>query len=169
APHDDPVRIWAFVVAIDVYQHSQIKNLGGCVSDGDDFCDYLTNTLRVPGNQTVRLTNERATRTHIIDTFFSHLIHNPNIERGDAIIIYYAGHGDRRSAPSSWNTTDGRLNMVELICAHDEGMPDEGGQPIIGIPDRTFGGLMRRLAHEKGDNIVAIFDCCHSGGMHRSG
>ncbi|KAH9931363.1 uncharacterized protein B0H18DRAFT_1142189 [Fomitopsis serialis] len=59
--------------------------------------------------------------------------------------------------------------MVELICPHDEGMPDEGGRPTIGIPDRTFGGLMRRLAHEKGDNVVAIFDCCHSGGMHRSG
>ncbi|TFY58544.1 hypothetical protein EVJ58_g6350 [Rhodofomes roseus] len=44
---------------------------------------------------------------------------------------------------------------------------DGSDEMAFGIPDRTFKGLMRRLAYKKGDNIVAIFDCCHSGGVTR--
>jgi len=153
-------------VAVNIYAHTEAQSLRGAVNDSDDFYDLLTNTLNVPSSHIVRLSDEEATRTRILDVFFSHLINNPAIERGDTIVFYYAGHGDRRIAPAGWNAA-GSPTMVELICPHDEGMRDHTGVPIVGIPSRTFRGLMRRLAHEKGDNIVAIFDCCHSGGMHR--
>ncbi|KAH9916712.1 caspase domain-containing protein [Fomitopsis serialis] len=165
APASSPV-IWAVLVAVNVYAHRGINALRGAVNDSSDFYDFLTNTLNVPSSNIIRLNDEEATRTRILDVFFRHLINNFAIERGDTIVFYYAGHGDRRIAPAGWNTT-GYPTMVELICPHDEGMQDHAGRPIVGIPSRTFGGLMRRLAHEKGDNIVAVFDCCHSGGMHR--
>ncbi|KAH9931361.1 caspase domain-containing protein [Fomitopsis serialis] len=166
---DDPIRhnrIWAVLVAVNTYAHREAKPLRGAVNDSDDFYDLLTITLKVHSSHIVRLSNEEATRTRILDVLFSHLINNSAIERGDTIVFYYAGHGDRRIAPAGWNAV-GYPTTVELICPHDEGMPDQAGRPIVGIPSRTFGGLMRRLAHEKGDNIMTVFDCCHSGGMHR--
>jgi len=168
APACHKPQVWAVLVSIDDYAHPGIVNLRGAVNDSDDAHDLLTKTLNVPPSHIVRLINKEATRTRILDVFFSHLIINPAIEHDDTLVFYYAGYGDRRSAPASWTTTGQPDDTVELICTHDEGMHDQEGNLIVGIPSRTFGGLMRRLAHEKGDNILAIFDCCHSGGMHRA-
>ncbi|KAH9923562.1 caspase domain-containing protein [Fomitopsis serialis] len=157
-------RIFALVIAIDEYKSGEIINLHGCIHDGDDFTKFLTETLHVPESRIVRLINVEATRARILDKFDKDLINNPLIHRGDPIVIFYAGHGDRRSAPLTWAAEN---NMIETICPHDERMPDEKGEIVNGIPDRTFDGLMRHLANEKGDNIIAVFDCCHSGGVMR--
>ncbi|KAH9923558.1 caspase domain-containing protein [Fomitopsis serialis] len=159
-----PSRLFALVIAIDQYQDVRINDLHGCTHDGTDFVRFLRDTLRVPPSRIVQLIDAEATRANILDAFRDQLINNRDIKHGDAMVIFYAGHGDRRAAPPAWAAED---NMVETICPHDEGIPDEQGQTIIGIPDRTFDGLMRCLAHEKGDNILAIFDCCHSGGVMR--
>ncbi|TFY51810.1 hypothetical protein EVJ58_g10370 [Rhodofomes roseus] len=160
-------RIWALLIGINDYKHSKITNLRGCTNDCNDFYAFLRDTLGVPPSQIVHLDNAAATRKHILKAFFDHLIDNPAVERGDAIVIYYAGHGDRRDAPASW-VAAGHADQVEMICPHDDGMLDTSGTPIFGIPDRTFEGLMRRLAYEKGDNIAVVLDSCHSGGMDRT-
>jgi len=154
-------RMFALVIAIDEYKNGKINNLQGCVYDGVDF---LTKMLHVPDSRLVKLTNADATRANILETFDKHLINNPHIDRGDPIVILYAGHGNRMKAPLNWAAEN---DMIETICPHDEQTHDEKEKMVHGIPDRTFDGLMRRLAYEKGDNILAIFDCCHSGGVMR--
>ena len=101
------------------------------------------------------------------------LIGHPDIERGDPIVIFYAGHGSQGEAPASWAAEN---NQFETICPYDVDVstlsslepPHEDTAPrgrlaalsgtgvIYGIPDRTFNGLMRRLAFVKGDNLVSI-------------
>jgi hypothetical protein len=76
---------------------------------------------------------------------------NSRIKKGDAMLFFYAGHGSRVEAPSGWLAGDG---MIETICPCDERTRDPNDDFIHGIPDRTIDGLMRRLAFQKGDNIV---------------
>ncbi|KAH9831963.1 caspase domain-containing protein [Rhodofomes roseus] len=163
-PEND-FRLFALIVAIDNYKNDAIFNLSGCVNDGNDFRAFLTDTLHVLPHRILSLSNENATRDAIIGAFVGHFIQNPAIRNGDAMVFFYAGHGARVEAPADW-LADG--DKIETIVAHDEGPSDAEGEVIYGIPDRTFDGLMRQLAHEKGDNITAIFDSCHSGGMARA-
>ncbi|TFY52767.1 hypothetical protein EVJ58_g9824 [Rhodofomes roseus] len=142
-------RLFGLLIGINDYKQSNITDLSGCKNDCDDVHAFLTNTLGAPASQIVRLEDAAATRTKIIEAFYSHFIDNPAIKRGDTIVIYYA-------------------DQVELICPHDDGMLDTIGKPVFGIPDRTIEGLMRRLAYEKGDNIAVVLDSCHSGGMDRT-
>jgi Caspase domain len=126
--------------------------------------------------------DKSATRKAILATFRKHLTTNDNITEGNTIIFYYAGHGSRVTAPNGWAATNGR---IETLCPYDDGMIDENGEAIHGIPDRTINLLLRELAAIKGDNIVrltafhpsaaadihcpffqtVIIDCCHAGEM----
>lgn len=136
------------------------------MNDALSFKKFLTKKLRVPDSHIVFLSNEFATRDSIITTFQKHLIENITIERGDAIIIFYAGHGGRVDAPEGWISTDGK---IETICPRDEWAPcphdntclicpfDDASRRrlVCGIPDRTINALLRRLADAKGDNVVS--------------
>ncbi|KAI0946425.1 hypothetical protein AcW1_009891 [Taiwanofungus camphoratus] len=156
-------RVFALIIAIDKYKNPD-DDLSGCENDGRKIESFLLDVLLVPPSHIVFLTNEGATRAAILSAFKSHLIDNEKIQKGDAIVFFYAGHGSRVQAPPQWLAEN---NMVETICPHDDG-EDIEGDLTPGIPDRTFDGLMRHLAHNKGDNIIAIFDSCHSGGMSRA-
>ncbi|KZT70667.1 hypothetical protein DAEQUDRAFT_764535 [Daedalea quercina L-15889] len=158
--------IFALVIGIDNYKNRTIPPLKGCALDAEAFVNFLGDTLHVPSDNIVILFNEEATRAAIIAAFRKHFLDNEGINAGDAMVLFYAGHGDRAVAPRGWVTSNG---MIEMICPYDAETTDEhSGKPIYGIPDRTLNSLMRHLAYKKGDNIVAIFDSCHSGGAFRN-
>lgn len=133
------------------YASNAIPNLKGCVNDAQTIRTFLINRFRIPEAQIAFLANEDATREAILETFQSHLIENPSIEMDDAIIIYYAGHGSRATAPNSWPSTDGK---IETLVPQDERAKTSEGEVIHGIPDRTINVLLGRLATAKGNNIV---------------
>lgn len=111
----------------------------------------LVERMQVPDSQIAFLTNELATRKAIISQFLTHLVENPGIERGDPILLYYAGRGSRAVPPSTWMFMS---NTVDTICPYDEWLEDPEGGFIAGIPDRTINALLRKLARVKGNNIV---------------
>ncbi|KZT03692.1 uncharacterized protein LAESUDRAFT_623760, partial [Laetiporus sulphureus 93-53] len=156
--------IFTLLVAIDKYKNHVIPPLTGCMNDGNNFKEFLETTLHVAQTHIKYLVNHEATRESILSAFKEHLIENNAIWAGDAIIFFYAGHGSRVVAPPQWSF---KQNFVEIIVPHDQGKT--GGHTIYGIPDYTFSALMCELALKKGDNITAIFDSCHSGGMARAG
>ncbi|KAF7376246.1 hypothetical protein MSAN_00039900 [Mycena sanguinolenta] len=156
---DPRCPVFAFIIGIDQYLSSAISDLKGCVNDAQAVKAYLTNRFHIPEAQVAFLANQDATRENILETFKSHLIDNSLVEKGDAIIIYYAGHGSRAKAPSPWPSTDGQ---VETLVPYDERARTPDGAVIHGIPDRTLNMLLSRLASAKGNNITVIFDCCHS-------
>lgn len=173
------------VALIQKYQHSDNFDLAGCVNDAKSMVAFLRDRLQVPEDHIAFLSDESATRGNIISTFSKHLTQNEEILEGDAMIVYYAGHGSRVPAPEGWQASDGQ---IETICPHDEGMQTADGKVITGIPDRTVNTLLRELAAKKGNNIVSnsilathcpcltvahsvksvIFDSCHSGGITRN-
>jgi len=143
--------MFGLIIGIDKYKSRDIQDLQGCKRDAQSMIDLLSHKFCVPSSHFLCLANERATRSAIIAGFQKHLIENNNIEQGDAIVIFYAGHGNRVAAPKGWIADNDR---VETICPHDERTIGRDGKEIFAIPDRTIGGLLRRLASVKGDNIV---------------
>jgi hypothetical protein len=145
--------MFGLFIAVDEYESQAIPKLRGCKTDARSMMEILTRRFHVPSANFLFLADERATRSAIISGFQKHLIENSNIQRGDAIEIFYAGHGSQTDAPRGWIADNGR---VETICPHDERSIGNDGKEIFGIPDRTIGGLLRNLATNKGDNIVRI-------------
>jgi hypothetical protein len=149
-------RLFGLIIGIDKYQSDEIRDLQGCKADAQSMVDLLSRKFHIWSSHFLCLANKRATRSAIIAGFQHHLLENNNIERGDAILIFYAGHGSQVTALPQWFADEGK---VETICPHDERTYDGNGKEIFGIPDRTIGGLLRKLCSFKGDNIVRM--TCH--------
>ena len=143
--------------------------------------DFLLN-LGVPSARIRNLHDSKATRAAIIDELKALSLYT-EIKEGDPILIYYAGHGDSADIPKGWVGSTGR---IELLAPYDYSSLKDGN-PMHGIPDRTFGALLSNLASLKGNNIVrqtlssvcllstnyptcqtVILDCCHSGSGSRN-
>ena len=155
----------------------------GAVHDADDMLSYLQVCLGVPSSQIRNLRDSEATRAAIIREIEAFSL-NDEITKGDAILIYYAGHGGSAVTPKGW--AGGSTGKIELLIPYDYSSSLEGGNHNLGIPDRVMGSCLSRLASKKGDNIVrqnfypswvcqlttcqtVILDCCHSGSGTRNG
>ncbi|KAJ6505615.1 caspase domain-containing protein [Mycena vulgaris] len=157
-------RVFALIIAIDKYAHDARWRLKECVNDANLIESFITTTFTTHSIR--RLDNEAATRQDILDNFQSHLIENTNINPGDTIIFYFAGHGSRVTAPVGWQSNDG---LIETICPYDQRTLVNGVvRGVPGIPDVTIAALLRELAHRGGSNITVILDCCYSGGATRA-
>lgn len=114
--------------------------------------------LGVPSSQIVFLADEKATQQEILKQFDQFLTKNADIQRDDAIVFYFAGHGSQPYAPQGWLTES---NKIETLCPHDVQTIGDDGKEVWGISDRAIDCLMRRLAFEKTDNIVSRPSCFH--------
>ncbi|KIM22184.1 hypothetical protein M408DRAFT_28909, partial [Serendipita vermifera MAFF 305830] len=155
--------LFALIIGIDQYKSAALDDLGGAVADAKAVKSYLETTLGVPESQIQTLYNTEATRDAIVDNILA-LQTNPSIKKGDAILIFYAGHGGTGKAPAGW---DAGGSEIQILLSHDAIYEGKDGM-VYGIPDRTMASLLGKLAHEKSDNITVIFDCCHSGSLTRN-
>ncbi|KDN42637.1 hypothetical protein RSAG8_06594, partial [Rhizoctonia solani AG-8 WAC10335] len=160
---NERIPLFALVVGINDYQTKH--KLAGAVADADAFSAYLLDDLSIPNNQITNLRDKDATRVEIIRSLKS-LQTNPSIKYGDAIVVYYAGHGSNIKASPGWDTAspgwDTGGEMIQALVPQDAGLTGGSNTRIYPIPDRTIAALLNELADAKGDNITVIFDCCHS-------
>ena len=145
-----PLRLFALIIGINEYK-SPIKKLSGAVADADAMQDYLQKHLGVPSSQIRNLRNGQATRSAIINEIKAFWFNN-DIQQGDPILIYYAGHGGWAETPKGWQA--GGTGKIELLIPYDYSSHLEDGNHRHALPDRTLGALLSRLASKKGDNIV---------------
>ena len=135
-----------------------MTTLKGAVADADSIKEYLEHDLKVRESHIRNLRDAQATRAAIIAEFQA-LQTNPDIKRGDPILIYYAGHGGEKAAPSGWEA--GRTDSItQMLIPHDY-QPKPGKPLVYGIPDRTISVLISRIAKAKGDNIVRRITSSH--------
>ncbi|PSR72647.1 hypothetical protein PHLCEN_2v11482 [Hermanssonia centrifuga] len=132
------------------------SKLTGAVPDADAIERYLTIDLGVAEQHIRSLRDKDATRSRVIQELQA-MAHDPRIEVGDPIVFYYAGHGSTVQSPHDWGNTD-----IQLILPYDYSC-EVDGVTVNGIPDRTIGALLAKLAEAKGNNITVVFDYCHSG------
>lgn len=111
------------------------------------------------------LLDNEATKSNIEDVFTSHLIDNPAIEHGDAIFIYWAGHGSSMLAPRSWSGSSSfkGYGHVDMLVTYDhETKSPSGSGRIAGISDRSMHAMISALSQAKGDNITFALDASFS-------
>ena len=152
------------ILGVDQYKTGDIWDHESCVDDAQSIKRWLTHDLHVPREQICLLTDSQATKRAIEDKFMDHLVNNPVIEKGDAILLYFAGHGGSIPSPRGWYN-DG-MKDVEVLCPYDHDSKNPEGR-VAGISDRSFHAMLRDLADAKGDNITVILDCCFSSGGAR--
>lgn len=148
---EDPTRR-ALLVAINKYKFNNVlPDLNGCVNDLHILKSLLVSKFGFRDENVVTLTDDDATRQHIIDAFKTHLIAKSGPD--DLVLFYYAGHGSRianPAEPSGWDQT-----MVPQDSRDPEGK-------VFDISDRELHVLFADLL-AKTSNITAIMDSCYSG------
>ncbi|CAE6387334.1 unnamed protein product [Rhizoctonia solani] len=163
---DPPQKLYGLIIGINNY--ISLGDLRGAVADADDMSKFLTSDLHIPPHHITNLRNEQATRKAIVQGFKA-LWENPDIQRGDPILIYYAGHGGLAPANQGWQERYG-AEQIQVIFPYDYQLKNpESNNPVNVncIPDKTISRLLNKLAEEKGDNITVIFDSCHSASSNR--
>ena len=174
-------RFFALVIGINEYpglrRGNKDNDLGGACNDACNICEWLIQYV-LPGTDNSHITlqdllerkandnitlllDKQATREGIIKNITA-LSNNDNIQQGDPILIYYAGHGSVAMSHPNWhhaakggdNQSAGR-SLIEVLLPHDVYTPCEAplDQQVQPIPDTTMKRLMRELA-QKSDNIV---------------
>ena len=135
--------MFALIIGINLYD--SVRSLRGAAGDALSVKKYLEESLKVPSGQIHTLLNKEASRTAIIDAFSS-LRDDGRIVEGDAIFIYFAGHGSEIEGDVG--------NKQQVLVPQDYCVTDEKYVPAI--PDRTIGALISQIAEKKGDNIVRL-------------
>ncbi|PVF95448.1 hypothetical protein CPB86DRAFT_817178 [Serendipita vermifera] len=149
-----PPKLHALIIGIDKYINPN-HVLDGGVADAKEMEKYLRTNFPESSIQT--LYDRDATRKGIIEGLRD-LMSNPAINRKDPILIFYAGHGGETTPPEDWDTHGQKIQML---------MPVDYNDDETFITDIGFARLLEQLASRKGDNVVVILDCCHSGSMTR--
>ncbi|KAF8958347.1 caspase domain-containing protein [Flammula alnicola] len=158
-------RLFALMIAINTYKSKDIRPLRGAVPDAQAVAAYLENRLSVPQDHVKILKDEFATREAILGGLGS-LANDPRIQRGDPIVIFYAGHGSEAAAPPGWEA-GGRNANIQVTMPYDV-YCHSGGKMVDPIPDRTLGALIEAISQKKGNNIIVIMDSCYSASGTRS-
>ncbi|PVF95450.1 hypothetical protein CPB86DRAFT_738719 [Serendipita vermifera] len=151
---EEASTLFALIIGIDRYLNPK-EQLEGAVNDAKEMEKYVRETF--PSSQICTLHDEKATRASIIQEIRS-LGTKSEIRLQDPILIFYAGHGGEAPPPANWGVNG---QKVQMLIPQDH----RDGQNVI--TDVAFARLLEELASAKGDNIVVILDCCHSGGLNR--
>jgi hypothetical protein len=101
--------------------------------------EWLTVDLNVSPSYIQELVNEKATRSAIVESIRK-LSNNSAIKHGDAILIYFAGHGCS-------------VNSKQALVPYDA--PYMRGDLSQLVSDVKLASLLDDLAKKKGDNIVS--------------
>jgi len=148
-----PVRR-ALLVGINDYPDPQ-NRLEGCVNDVFLMSSVLQESTFEPDEIRVVL-NERATAAAILDRLHWLL---DDVKAGDERVLFYSGHGAQIPA---YGPNDEPDHVNECLVPYDFDWTPERA-----ITDKQFLQFYAQLPYES--RFVAIFDCCHSGGMTREG
>ncbi|KAK0460446.1 peptidase C14, caspase domain-containing protein [Desarmillaria tabescens] len=102
-----------------------------------------------------------ATRANIIKALLK-LSDNSNIQEGDNIVIYFAGHGSCYPGSEFYNGDPvASAGHIEALC------PMDRSSSVPDICDREINRIISHISDKKGHHITLIMDCCHSAGVTR--
>ncbi|WP_030225879.1 caspase family protein [Streptomyces sp. NRRL WC-3626] len=142
----------ALFVGIDDYPGAPLR---GCVNDVREAEAWLRRQGHV-ASDIRRLHDGDATLAAVRAGIEQHLGRSGP---GDTALLWFSGHGTEEPTDAPWEGT-GRSQA--LVCHDSLG---DGGPPLW---DTELGALLDGVA-ARGAHVVAVLDCCHSGGATRTG
>jgi hypothetical protein len=144
----------ALLIGINNYP-AEKDRLEGCVNDVFTMSSVLQE-CGVPPEAIRTCLDERATASGILDRM-KWLLDEP--KPGDELIFYYSGHGAR--VPQYGEDFEPDHHLETLVPWDFDWTPEKA------ISDDQIYDLYSQLPYEC--RLIMIFDCCHSGGIHRDG
>lgn len=136
-------RSRALVIGIDNYLNA--PPLAYAVSDAEEFCQTLIESLGFKPDDINYLINENATRQEILKAFLR--FSREDIDVDEKLIIFYAGHG---------YTRQGSRGDIGFLVPHDADISDYS--TLIRWDDLTKNSELIRAKH-----ILFIMDACYGG------
>jgi hypothetical protein len=144
----------ALLIGINDYP-DPAQRLEGCVNDVFTMSSVLQDCGFPP--ETIRTCLDgRATAQGILSRL-KWLLDDP--KSGDEIVFYYSGHGAR--IPEYGEDFEPDHHVESLVPWDFDWSPEKA------ISDDQIFSLYSQLPYDC--RLVMIFDCCHSGGIHRDG
>jgi hypothetical protein len=144
----------ALLIGINDYP-DPANRLEGCVNDVFTMSAVLQEGGFDPGDIRVVL-DDRATTQGINDRLHWLL---DGVRAGDERVLFYSGHGAQIPGYGAKGEPD---HLDECLVPYDFDW-----SPAHAILDKQFCELYSQLPYES--RFVAMFDCCHSGGLTRDG
>jgi hypothetical protein len=144
----------ALLIGINAYPNPA-NCLEGCVNDTFLISSVLQECGFRPDDIRVVL-NERATAANLMERLHWLL---DGVGSGDERVLFYSGHGAQIPAYGAKEEVD---HFDECLVPYDFDW-----SPQRAITDNQFVDLYSQLPYDC--RFLAIFDCCHSGGLTRDG
>ncbi|GGW50786.1 caspase family protein [Streptomyces caelestis] len=143
--------VYALLVGIDDYPGRPLR---GCVNDVR-AAESRLRSLSGPATRIRTLYDAEATRAAVLAGLEEHLGQSgPE----DTALLWFSGHGSQSPTADPGEAT----GWSQALVCHDSLVP--GGQPVL--RDTELGALLDGIA-ARGTHVVAVLDCCHSGGATR--
>ncbi|MEH2124960.1 caspase family protein [Nostoc sp.] len=154
-------RKLAFLVGINKYPGEDA--LRGCVNDIELMRHLPIYRFGFQPTDILTLTDEKATRTGILQGFEEHLIKQAKPD--DVVVFHYSGHGSQVYDP---NPITEELGLNGTFVPVDSGLP-------VGYPEKK-GTVQDIMGHTlfllmsacQSENFTAVLDSCFSGGATRN-
>ena len=153
-PAGDRRRHKALLIGINNYP-DPANRLEGCVNDVFRMSEVLQE-CGFPADSIRVCLDERATARGILERF-EWLLDDPR--PNDEIVFFYSGHGAQIPEYGEDNEPD---RTTESLVPYDFDWTPEHA-----ITDDRIYSLYSQLPFDT--RLAMIFDCCHSGGIHRAG
>ena len=150
---------YALLVGIDDYQ-APVTRLDGCRNDIDALADYLT-ARSGTAPEIRKLVDADATKAAVIGGFRDHL---GRARAGDVALFAYCGHGSEEPVPTAIADLE-PTGLIQTLILFDSDRTIDG-QLQRPLADKELSLLIGEVA-AGGAHVVAILDCCHSGGGTR--
>lgn len=167
-------NLYALFVGINKYPQLPADNqLEGCVNDVNLVRSLLKEDFMQSRFQNIYLhdpiLDTDATKENIVKAFRSHL---GKAKKGDFALFYFSGHGIReKTSIEAFQEEEIDANIGGIICTDFRGQGRKDPDDTV-LADKEFRYLIRELAEDNNGNpkanVIALFDCCHSGSNTRS-
>ncbi|MCB0564046.1 MAG: caspase family protein [Phaeodactylibacter sp.] len=167
-------NLYAVVVGINKYPQLPVNNqLEGCINDVNIVQSLLKEDFMQAKFQNIHIhkaiLDTDATKENIVKAIQGHL---GKAKKGDFALFYFSGHGIReKTSIEAFQEEEVDSNIGGVICTDFRGKGKKDPDDTV-LCDKEFRYLIRELAADKNGNpkanVVALFDCCHSGSNTRS-
>lgn len=154
APTPRGVRRRALLVGINAYPR-EADQLEGCVNDVFTMSAVLQECGFAP--EEIRTCLDSRATAEGIKSRLEWLV--DDAQPGDQRVFYYSGHGARVPEYGEFGEPD---RLTETLVPWDFDWT-----PETSVSDEQIYAIYSQLPYEM--QLVLIFDCCHSGSMHRQG
>ncbi|MEU5203584.1 caspase family protein [Streptomyces sp. NRRL S-1314] len=142
--------IYTFMAGINDYRADIATPLTGCVNDVTE-AHRLVDARTAGGAEVRTVLNSAATVAAVEDGIRTFL---GEAGPGDTALFWFSGHGSQTVASGADLLIEATGWKQALVCADGP------------LPDKRLGALLDAVA-ARGAHVVAVLDCCYSGGATR--